>query len=85
MSGIDAYTLEPYKTYNFSLHYNLLLNKDDKIPHYYEATYISRKGTGKKKTIWVFKKFTDTETGEISETQEIKHLGLLNPTFELIT
>ena len=82
MSRINAYTLKPDKSYRFSVRYNILLDKDDNMPHYYEATYSSRKG--KTGSIWAFKNFTDTETNETRETQEIKHLGLLHPNFELI-
>lgn len=82
MSGIDSYTLETRKSYRFSVRYNILSGKDDRMPHYYEATYISRKG--KFNEIWVFKNFADQETNEMRETQEIKDLWLLHPTFELI-
>lgn len=82
MSGIDSYNLKPNHTYRFSVHYNILSDKDDRLPHYYEATYISQKGKGD--TIWVFKNFADTQTNETRETQEIKYLGLLHPNFELI-
>lgn len=82
MSGIDSYNLEPGKSYKFSVRYDILLDKEDRMPHYYEATYISRKGINN--SIWVFKNFTDTETKETRKKQEIKQLGLLNPNFELI-
>lgn len=82
MSTVNAYTLKPNKTYRFSVRYNILLDKDDTMPHYYEATYNSQKG--KRGSIWIFKNFTDTETNETREIQEIKHLGLLHPNFELI-
>ena len=85
MTGIEAHNLEKGKTYRFSVHHNILENEDDRLPHYYEATYIGRKSeAGPKKAIWLFKDFTDTETGEIKKITEVKHLGLLHPVFELI-
>jgi hypothetical protein len=83
MSGIvDAYSLKKNKTYRFSVHYNILSDKDDRLPHYYEATYRGQEGKGD--SIWVFKNFTDTQTNETCEEQRIKFLGLLHPNFELI-
>ena len=82
MSGIDSFNLKSRRTYRFCVCYNILSGKDDKMPHYYEATYISQKG--KFNEIWVFKNFADQETNEMRETQGFKDLWLLHPTFELI-
>lgn len=81
MSGIDAYNLQAGKTYRFSVRHNIMEDVDDKQPHYYEGKYV---GPGSKKSIWVFSNFTDQSTKEMKPRKEIKFLGLLNPTFELV-
>lgn len=80
--SIDSYNLKPNHTYRFGVDYNILLGKDDRKPHYYEATYISQAGKGD--TIWVFKNFTDTETKETRKEQRIEYLGFLHPSFGLV-
>jgi hypothetical protein len=81
MSGIDSSNLTKNKRYKFHTRYNIFENKDDKLPHYYEATYVERKGINN--SIWKFKNFTDTQTNKKEKTKEIKMFGILNPVFEL--
>lgn len=83
MASIDVYNLISGKTYLFSLHYDLINDKDDKMPHYYEATFIEF--IGKHKNVWKFKNFIDQETGKQTTEKTVKFLGLKAPSFELKT
>jgi hypothetical protein len=82
MSGIDAYNLIEGERYKFNTRHNIIKNTNDRLPHYYEATYDGRKGIGK--LTWIFSDFIDTETEEERTNIEIKHFGILRPYFELI-
>ena len=82
MSGINSYNLTKNKRYKFHTRYNIFEDKDDRLPHYYEATYVGREGVGN--SIWEFKDFTDTETKQNAKNKQIKMFGRLNPDFELI-
>ncbi len=78
----NAYSLEKGFTYKFSAHYDFISDVDDRMPHYYLATYIGRKKQDN--AIWVFKNFMDQETKKFFKTKEIKHFGLMYPNFELV-
>lgn len=81
MSGIDASNLKRNRTYVFCSRTNLITNIADKLPHYYKATYFGRKG--RNDTVWIFKNFTDRETGEIVLKKEIKFFCFAYTKFSL--
>jgi hypothetical protein len=77
--SVDSHNLKKGKRYRFYTHYDLIKDKDDKLPHYYDAKYDGRKG--KMDAIWVFSNFTDIETNEKLPKKEIKFFPLKHPQY----
>lgn len=61
--------LQKNTVYVFSTRYDLILDKDDNTPHYYQGEF---KDYDENKKIITFNKFFDTETGNLKNSSQKK-------------
>lgn len=62
--------LKKGKVYVFSTRYDLILDKDDNMPHYYQGKF---KDYDERTQIITFDKFFDTETGNLKNSSKKKN------------